>query len=122
MEGVVGKHKNSIYETDRRSRAWQKVINWTYADVYFTGYRKQEFGWLAAVPSGTSGKLRPAGIIEPGASPIHKQAFRGVAQQLVKGEDKEFVHLEPRLRAKVRMRNWTKSGLLRSPVFTNFIV
>ncbi|MEK4236484.1 ATP-dependent DNA ligase [Paenibacillus sp. FSL H7-0714] len=122
MEGVVGKRKNSLYETGRRSHAWQKVINWTYADVFITGYRKQEFGWLAAVPSGTSGKLRPAGIIELGASPIHKQAFRGVAQQLIKSEDKEFVHLEPHLRAKVRMRNWTKSGMLRSPVFTNFIV
>ncbi|MEK3768494.1 ATP-dependent DNA ligase [Paenibacillus sp. FSL R5-0887] len=118
MEGVVGKHKNSVYETGRRSHAWQKVINWTYAEVFITGYRKQEFGWLAAVPSGTSGKLRP----ELGASPIHKQALRGVAQQLVKGEDKDFVHLEPRLRAKVRMRNWTKSGMLRSPAFTEFIV
>ncbi|MEK5400613.1 ATP-dependent DNA ligase [Paenibacillus sp. FSL K6-2859] len=122
MEGVVGKRKNSVYETGRRSHAWQKVINWTYADVFITGYRKQEFGWLAAVPSGSSGKLRPAGIIELGASTIHKQAFRGVAQQLVKGEDKEFVYLEPRLQAKVRMRNWTKSGMLRSPVFTEFII
>ncbi|MDF9845405.1 ATP-dependent DNA ligase [Paenibacillus sp. PastF-1] len=45
MEGVVGKRKNSIYEIGRRSHAWQKVINWTYAEVYITGYRKQEFGW-----------------------------------------------------------------------------
>ncbi|OMD64879.1 hypothetical protein BSK48_24010 [Paenibacillus odorifer] len=121
-EGIVGKRKNSVYETGRRSHAWQKVINWTYADVFITEYRKQEFGWLAAVPSSTSRKLRPAGIIELGASPIHKQAFRVVAPQLIKGEDKELVHLEPRLRAKVRMRNWSKSGMLRSPVFTEFIV
>ncbi|MDF9845468.1 MULTISPECIES: ATP-dependent DNA ligase [unclassified Paenibacillus] len=121
MEGVVGKRKNSLYEVGRRSHAWQKVINWTYADVYITGYRKQEFGWLAAVP-GPSDKLRPAGVIEFGVSPVHKQAFRGVAGQLVTGEDKEFVHLAPKLRAKVRMRNWTKSGMLRSPVFTEFIV
>ncbi|MEK3673504.1 ATP-dependent DNA ligase [Paenibacillus sp. FSL R10-2771] len=121
MEGIVAKRKNSIYEVGRRSHAWQKVINWTYAEVHITGYRKQEFGWLAAVPSGTSGKLRPAGIIEFGASPLHKQAFRGVASQLITGEDKEFVHLEPRLRAKVRMRNWTKSGMLRTPVFEGFV-
>ncbi|OKP95102.1 hypothetical protein A3849_27900 [Paenibacillus sp. P46E] len=69
-----------------------------------------------------SGKLRPAGIIELRASALHKQAFRGVAGQLVTGEDKEFVHLEPRLRAKVRMRNWTKCGMLRSPVFSEFIL
>lgn len=121
MEGVVAKRKNSIYEVGRRSHAWQKVINWTYADIYITGYRKQEFGWLAAVP-GPSGKLRPAGVIEFGVSPVHKQAFRGVAGQLVTGEDKEFVHLEPRLQAKVRMRNWTKSGMLRTPVFEKFII
>ncbi|WP_438495764.1 ATP-dependent DNA ligase [Paenibacillus sp. IHBB 3054] len=121
MEGIVAKRKNSVYETGRRSHAWQKVINWTYTEVYITGYRKQEFGWMAAVP-GTSGKLRPAGVIELGVSPLHKQAFRGVTPQLVTGEDKEFVHLEPRLRAKVRMRNWTKSGMLRSPVFTEFIL
>lgn len=121
MEGVVAKRKSSTYETGRRSHAWQKIINWTYAEVYITGYRKQEFGWLVAVP-GPSGKLRPAGIIEFGASPLHKQAFRGVAGQLVTGEDKVFVHLEPHLRARVRMRNWTKSGMLRTPVFEQFII
>ncbi|MCE3203401.1 ATP-dependent DNA ligase [Paenibacillus sonchi] len=121
MEGIVGKRKNSLYEIGRRSNAWQKIINWTYAEVYITGYRKQEFGWLAAVPD-PSGRLRPAGVIEYGTSTIHRQAFRKMAPQLVKFEDKEFVHLEPRLRAKVRMRNWTKSGMLRSPVFSEFIV
>lgn len=121
MEGVVGKKKDSVYETGRRSHAWKKVIKWTYADVFITGYRKQEFGWLASVPS-PSGNMRPAGIIEFGASPVHKQAFRGVAKQLVSGEDKDFVYLHPKLRVRVKMRNWTKSGMLRSPVFTEFIV
>lgn len=122
MEGVIGKRKNSLYEAGRRSAAWKKVINWTYADVFITAYRKNEFGWLASSPSETLGKLRPVGIIEFGASPVHKKAFMGIASQLVRGEDKEFVHLEPRLRARVRMRNWTKSGMLRSPVFTEFII
>ncbi|PZT54111.1 ATP-dependent DNA ligase [Paenibacillus silvae] len=120
MEGVVGKRKDSQY-VSKRSANWQKVINWSYAEVFITGYKKAEFGWLAAVPD-LSGKLRPAGIIEHGASPKHKQAFRGVCQQLVTGEDKNHVYLEPRIRAKVKMRNWTKSGLLRTPVFEQFIV
>ncbi|WP_413373337.1 ATP-dependent DNA ligase [Paenibacillus taichungensis] len=120
MEGVVGKRKDSVY-VSRRSKDWQKVINWSYADVYITGYRKAEFGWLVAVPD-TFGKLRPAGIIEHGPSPKHKQAFRGVCQQIVTGEDKNNVYLEPRIQARVKMRNWTKSGLLRIPVFDQFIV
>lgn len=120
MEGVVGKKKDSQYSSIR-SREWRKVINWSYADVFITGYKKAEFGWLASVRD-TSGKLRPAGIIEHGPSPNHKQAFRGVCQQLVTGEDKDHVYLEPKVQARVKMRNWTKSGLLRIPVFIEFIL
>ncbi len=121
MEGVVGKRMDSVYETGRRSDSWRKVINWTYADVFITGYKKAEFGWLAGVPD-ERGKLRPAGIIELGATPTDKKAFYGVSKTLVTGEDREFVFIEPRIQAKVKMRNWTKSGLLRTPVFVEFIV
>lgn len=122
MEGVVGKRKDSKYETGRRSDNWRKVINWSYADVFITGYRKEEFGWLAAVPALDNAKMRPAGIIELGANPTHKKAFYNVVKPLITGEDRNFVYVEPRIRALVKMRNWTRSGLLRSPVFINFIV
>lgn len=120
MEGIVGKRKDSVYETGRRSDNWRKVINWSYADVFITGYRKEEFGWLAAIYD--NAKMRPAGIIELGANPTHKKAFYNVVKPLVTGEDRNFVYVEPRIKARVKMRNWTKSGLLRSPVFTEFIV
>jgi DNA ligase 1 len=67
MEGIVAKRKDSKYISER-SVAWQKIINWTYADVYITGWRKGEFGWLVAVTD-SSGKLRSAGIIEFGVTP-----------------------------------------------------
>ena len=120
MEGIVCKRKDSLY-VSRRSESWQKVINWTYVDVWLTGYRKEEFGWLAAVDSG-NGKLRPAGIIELGVKPIHKKAFYGVKDSIVTNEDKNNVYIRPVLRAKVKTRNWTKAGLLRSPVFVDFAV
>ncbi|WP_439412693.1 ATP-dependent DNA ligase [Enterobacter ludwigii] len=122
MEGVVGKRKDSAYETGRRSDNWRKVINWSYADVFITGYRKEEFGWLAAVPTINNAKMRPAGIIELGANSTHKKAFYNVVKPLITGEDRNFVYVEPRIKARVKMRNWTKSGMLRSPVFTEFIV
>ncbi|WP_433946985.1 ATP-dependent DNA ligase [Paenibacillus sp. SN-8-1] len=121
MEGVVGKRKDSAYYS-RRHSAWQKIINWTYADVFITGYRKAEFGWLAAVQTDKCAKIRPAGIIELGANPTHMKAFYGVVKPLITGEDRDFVYVEPRIRARVKMRNWTKKGLLRSPVFTEFII
>ncbi|WP_342480423.1 ATP-dependent DNA ligase [Paenibacillus sp. FSL L8-0340] len=121
MEGVVAKRKDSVYETGKRSAQWQKIINWTYADVYLSGYKKGEFGWLASVPT-DSGRMRPAGVIEFGVSPTHKKAFYGVVKPLITGEDRDFVYVEPRIRARVKIRNWTRAGMLRSPVFTEFIV
>lgn len=120
MEGVVAKRKERTY-ISRRSASWQKVINWSYADVFITGYRKKEFVWLAGVPNESS-KIRPSGIIELGATPTHKKAFYGVSKSLIIGKDREYVYVEPRIRARVKMRNWTKAGLLRSPVFTEFKV
>ncbi|MDU5946979.1 ATP-dependent DNA ligase [Paenibacillus macerans] len=121
MEGIVAKRVDSVYETGRRSENWKKVINWTYADVFITGYKKAEFGWLAGVSDGR-GRVRPAGIIELGAGPTEKKAFYGVVQPLVTGEDRDFVYVEPRIRARVKIRNWTRAGMLRSPVFERFLI
>jgi DNA ligase-1 len=116
MEGIVAKRANSIYVSNRSS-AWQKIINWTYVDVCISGYRKGDFGLLAADERG-----RPLGIIELGVTPRHKLAFYSVRDQLRTYEDRVYVYLEPRLLAKVKIRNWTKAGLLRSPAFVDFIL
>lgn len=120
MEGMVGKRMDGQY-VSRRSEAWKKVINWSYEEVYITGYRKDKFGWLTAVPD-SAGKLRPAGIIEHGPGPMIKKKFYSESKKFVFGDDQNFVYLEPQFRAEVKIRNWTKAGLLRSPVFTKFIV
>lgn len=120
MEGIVCKRKNSVY-VGKRSADWIKVINYQYANVFISGYRKDQFGWLASVVD-TNGRIRPAGVIELGVPPKHKQAFRGVCGELVTGEDKGFVYLDPRIQATVKFRNWTKKGLLRSPVFVDFVL
>ncbi|RCX22939.1 DNA ligase-1 [Fontibacillus phaseoli] len=121
MEGIVGKRSDSVYETGRRSDNWRKVINWAHADVYITGYKKAEFGWLVGIMD-ERGKLRPAGIIELGVGPTEKKAFYGVNKSLITGEDRDFVYVEPRIQVRVKMRNWTRAGMLRSPVFERFIV
>ncbi|OME86541.1 MULTISPECIES: ATP-dependent DNA ligase [Paenibacillus] len=118
LEGMVGKRKNSLY-VSRRSPAWQKVINWSYTDVIITGYRKNEFGLLAAVQN-ESGGLRPAGIVEYATQATRKE-FYSKSLSLVTGEDKNFVHLTPVIRGRVKFRNWFKSGMLRTPVLTELI-
>ncbi|WP_339292751.1 ATP-dependent DNA ligase [Paenibacillus sp. FSL W8-0187] len=118
LEGMVGKRKNSLYVSSR-SPAWQKVINWSYTDVIITGYRKDEFGLLAAVQN-ESGDLRSAGIIEYATQATRKE-FYSMSRSLVTGEDKKFIYLNPTIRGRVKYRNWTKSGLLRTPVLTELI-
>lgn len=118
LEGMVGKRKNSLYVSSR-SPSWQKVINWSYTDVIITGYRKDEFGLLAAVPN-ESGALRPAGIVEYVTKAARKE-FYSMSRSLVTGEDKKFVYLSPTIRGRVKFRNWFKSGMLRTPVLTELI-
>ncbi|MGG1601261.1 ATP-dependent DNA ligase [Paenibacillus naphthalenovorans] len=120
MEGIVAKHNNSIYVSSR-SEAWQKIINWTYVDVFITGYRKKEFGWLVAVEE-KPGKLRPAGMVELGVTPKQRMAFYQVKDALMTSEDDKFVYLEPRIKGRIKTRNWTKAGLLRSPAFAEFLL
>lgn len=115
LEGIVIKKKDSKYEIDRRSWSWQKVINWTYAEVYITGYRKKDFGWLTSIDT-MDGSKRPSGFIEFGVTPEHKKALNSVKHRLTYKEDKSFVYMEPMIKARVKTRNWTKNGMLRSPV------
>ncbi|MBB6689893.1 ATP-dependent DNA ligase [Cohnella xylanilytica] len=115
LEGIVAKRADSRY-VGRRDPAWQKIINYMYADVAIFGYRRGDFGWLVQHEG------RPAGIIELAVPASHKQAFYRVTSGLIAGEDRNFVYLEPRIKAHVRFRNWTKRGLLRSPEFVRFIL
>jgi len=116
MEGMVVKRKDGRYHAGKRTDDFVKIINYSYADVSIAGYRKGDFGWLAQVNG------RPAGVIELGVPPTHKQAFYGVAKPLITGEDSDFVYVQPLIKARVKFRNWTKSGMLRSPVFVDFIL
>jgi DNA ligase-1 len=117
MEGIVAKRKSSTY-VSRRSHDWLKINNYQYTNVYLAGYRKEEFGWLASVLE--NGKMRPAGIIELGVSPAQMKVFRANSKQLVSGEDKNFVYLDPQIQARVKFINWTRHRLLRAPIFVDF--
>ncbi|RXZ77220.1 ATP-dependent DNA ligase [Paenibacillaceae bacterium] len=114
LEGIVAKRKDSRY-VGRRSSDWLKIINYQYAVVTIVGYRKDQFGWLVQHEG------RPVGIIELAVPIAHKQAFYGVSKSIVTGEDRNFVYVQPVLKARVRFRNWYRSGKLRSPEFVEFV-
>lgn len=124
-EGIVSKRLNSPYLVAKRAsnREWLKIINWTIVDeAYIMGYRKKKFGLLTSRIDEWSGEARPLGIVEFGMSPEQKKAFYRVSKQLIIGEDKNFVYLEPVIRCKLKGRGFSDNGYLITPIFVDFIL
>lgn len=118
LEGIVLKRSNSRYQIDKRSNDWLKVINYKYADVFITGLRKKEFGLLLSTEE--NGKLKYAGTMEFMQPDARKQFYKQ-HRKLISGENKDNVYLDPKLKCKVKFRNYTKAGLLRIPSFVEYI-
>ncbi|PWW06276.1 DNA ligase-1 [Paenibacillus cellulosilyticus] len=115
LGGIVAKKRDSKY-VGERSSDWLKIINYTYVNVELTGYRKNQFGWLAQYQGKT------VGVIEFAVPSMARKAFYSIAQQIKCAEDRDFVYIQPPLKAQVRTRNWTKNGMLRTPEFVDFVV
>lgn len=109
MEGVVAKLSRSLY-VGKRSQSWLKIINYTYADVEVVGLRKSTFGWLVRHEE------RIVGVVELAVPAVHKRAMRGLAV----GESGDYIRIQP-VGIRVRFRNWTRAGMLRSPEFVELI-
>ncbi|MDR6884865.1 DNA ligase-1 [Bacillus sp. 3255] len=120
LEGIVIKKKDSRYEKGIRSWSWQKVINYQNAEVYITGYSKKEYSWLLGYPEGD--RIRPIGTMELGITQSARESMWPVFQSFKSGESKEHVFVKPVVRCKVKYRDWYKSGVMRLPVFEEFII
>jgi DNA ligase 1 len=118
LEGVVLKRADSKYQIGKRSADWLKVINYQYADVVITGLRKDEFGLLLGVED--NGKIRHAGFMEF-MGPHDRAMFYRQYRELIVDENKQFTYIEPRIKCRVRFRNYTKDGKLRIPSFVQYI-
>lgn len=113
LEGIVLKRKDSRYQVGKRSDAWLKVINYQYSDVYVTGYRKKDFGWLLADDCG-----KYLGVMELGVPPL---ARAKVYRAEVREETADFAYLANPGRCRVKFRNYTKAGMLRLPSFVEWV-
>jgi DNA ligase-1 len=60
--------------------------------------------------------IRPAGIIEF-VTPVARKQFYSQYQDLVVDENEKFIYLDPKIKCKVKFRNYTSTGLLRIPSF-----
>ena len=133
LEGIVAKHKRSVYREGIRSRDWLKIKNTKTQDCVIIGYtrglgsRVSHFGSLVlAVYSAKERKLKFAGHAGTG---FNDQTLSEIYSKLKPLEtnsrpvdkipylNRETKWLKAVLVAEVKFDEWTSDGILRAPVF-----
>ena len=131
IEGVVAKHRDSLYEHGRRSRNWLKSKNWLEEDVviggfkYGTGNREGTIGSiLLGIP--TKDGLRYCGRVGTGFNDAELARLLATFQTirtdkspfsaaLPTAEAKGAVWLKPELTAAIQYGLMTADGRMRHP-------
>ena len=118
LEGIVQKHKSSIYE-GKRSDKWLKIIRWEHIQTAILGYDRNKFGWLLGVKQFEN--YRPVGILKLGTNPRQRKWFYDHSQKFITSMDDNFVYLEPQIDVVIKFRNWTRNNMLRDPSLVSFV-
>jgi bifunctional non-homologous end joining protein LigD len=130
IEGVMAKRLDSRYDPGRRSTGWIKVKNICEQDVVIGGWAPGEgrrSGRVGALVTGVyeDGRLMYAGkvgtgftdrtlaILERELKPLRRDSSPFEGRAAPKGT----IFVEPRLVARVELREWTRSGTMRAPSF-----
>jgi len=130
IEGIVAKRLDSTYDPGRRTSGWLKIKNVCEQDVVIGGWTPGEGGRggrLGALVTGVyeDGRLLYAGKVGTGFT---ERTLALVARELegLRSDDSPFdgrqppkgtIFVEPRLVARVELREWTRSGTMRAPSF-----
>ena len=133
LEGVVGKHKSSVYESGKRSSSWLKVKATQSGDFVVGGYTR---GKGSRAPLGAlllgywdGGKLRYASHVGSGLDDATLAEAKKRLEPLRRdscpfAEKPELpnptVWVEPKVVVEAKFQNWTDEGSLRAPVFLRF--
>jgi bifunctional non-homologous end joining protein LigD len=133
LEGVIGKHKRSAYESGKRSSSWVKVKATQSADFIVGGYTRGK-GSRASLGALLVGywegeKLHYASHVgsglDDGALGQAKKRLEPLRRPSHPFSEKPQLHspttwVEPKVVAEVKFQNWTDDGFLRAPVFLRF--
>jgi bifunctional non-homologous end joining protein LigD len=130
IEGIVAKRLDSPYEPGRRSSGWLKVKNVCEQDVVIGGWTPGEGGRggrLGALVAGVmeDGKLVYVGKVGTGFTETTLAVLQRELHALRRSDSpfegrqppKGTIFVEPRLVARVELREWTGSGTMRAPSF-----
>ena len=130
IEGIVAKRLDSSYQPGGRSSSWLKIKNVLEQDVVIGGWTPGEGGrssTLGALAAGVydDGKLSYAGKVGTGFTeqtlalvqrelePLRRNTSPFEGRQPPKGT----IFVQPKLVARVELREWTRTGTMRAPSF-----
>jgi bifunctional non-homologous end joining protein LigD len=130
IEGIVAKRLDCPYDPGRRASGWIKIKNVCEQDVVIGGWtpgeggRSERFGSLVAGVMedgklvyvgkvGTGFTERTLALVQRELEPLRRpdSPFHG------RQPPKDTIFVEPRLVARVELREWTQSGTMRAPSF-----
>jgi bifunctional non-homologous end joining protein LigD len=130
FEGVIGKRKDSLYDTGRRSQSWLKIKPSVTGEFVVGGYTKGKGSRapLGALLVGTwdDGGLRFASHVGSGFDEATLAQLKKRLEPLKRAtcpfkEKPELPNpttwVEPKLVAEVKFHSWTEDGSLRHPIF-----
>ena len=136
LEGLVAKHKSSVYKQGIRSRDWLKIKHIKTQDCVVIGYTRGEgnresyFGsLLLAIYDPNTDKLRFVGHTGSGFDfvQLDKVYTRLKAMKVEKCPidyvpytNRDPTWIRPELVAEVKFSDWTDEKILRAPIFLRF--
>nr|WP_263328528.1 DNA ligase D [Neobacillus sp. Marseille-Q6967] len=116
-EGIIAKHKNSLWEEGKRSLQWLKYKNWKYVSCFITSYDKTNGYFFVGVYK--DGKIHGIGQVLFGFKPDEKQALQKTIKQNSRSEDAQFIYVEPAICIEVKYLE-LYDNQLREPHFDRF--
>ena len=146
LEGVIAKHRQSLYEPGKRSRAWLKVKIRPEQELVVGGYTPgegaaKELGALVVgvyEKEGRKKKLRFAGKVGSGFNAGTRKKLRERLKALETddspfdpppprdyrgrwgGELKNVVWVKPEIVIRAELGGWTRDGIVRQAAFKGF--
>jgi bifunctional non-homologous end joining protein LigD len=136
LEGIIAKHKSSIYREGLRSRDWLKIKNTKTQDCVVIGYTKgignrtNLFGsLLLAVYSTEETKFRFVGhtgsgfdyeLLDRVYSKLQEIKIDSMPIDHLPYMNRETTWVKPVLVVEVKFNEWTKDGIMRTPIFLRF--
>ena len=136
LEGIIAKHKSSIYRDGLRSRDWLKIKNTKTQDCVVIGYTKgignriNLFGsLLLAVYCTEETKFRFVGhtgsgfdyeLLDRVYSKLQEIKIDSMPIDHLPYMNRETTWVKPVLVVEVKFNEWTKDGIMRTPIFLRF--